>query len=176
MYRTPPSTTWTLKLTRAPIKRRDTWLQVCMRSLMRGGPQSSTSKKTEQEAEFRDEGTGGPFTSAGCSCLGPKPLLVVTHFYPCSRLWCPDHQPKCCEIISILRAAPLGAPRPSRQHPRINVSSTTFERITDPSHPFFGSGLTERFPAPFILFHLKSSSAHTGRNPVYPFPYLFPTI
>lgn len=129
----------------------------------------SASEKTKQEdgmnGALQGQRTCGLGMSAGCSCLGSKPLLVVTHFYPCNGLWWPDRQPKRHEIILILHTAPLGHCSPHVQHPRINDSSATFERITDPSHSFFGSRLTECFPHPLshFFFHLKSS-ARNRRN------------
>lgn len=157
MYRTPPPHYLAFKINQSTNKEEGhVATSLCETSHEKGEPQFSTSKRTEQKdgmnGAFQDECTGGPFASAGCSCLGSKPLLLVIHFYPSHRLWYPDHQPKSCEIIAILCAAPLGGLAPSHQHSRINVSSATSERITDPSHSFFGSRLTECFPALFIPF------------------------
>lgn len=125
----------------------------------------SASEKIKQKdgmnGALQGQRSGGLCVSAGCSCLGSKPLLVVTRFYPCNGLWWPDRQPKRHEIILILHTAPLGHCSPPVQHPRINDSSATFERITDPSHSFFGSRLTECFPHPLShFFHPKSSARH----------------
>lgn len=97
-------------------------------------------------------GTSGPFMSAGCSCLGPKPLLVVTHFYLCSRLWCPDHQLSAVKSFHSPRrssgglAPLLSAALGSMSHPpRLRGSLILLIPSLDP-------GSQNVSPAPFIPF------------------------
>lgn len=76
-------------------------------------------------------------------CLGSKPLLIVICLLPTPRALAPSSSAQ--ELWNHFNSPHLTSKASlfSRKRPWINVSSATFERITDPSPSFFWSRLAE---------------------------------